>query len=234
MKFFFVTLLIILNNAAYSQTYSVEYESREQDQTVEITEIFNDTISILKLNINEILQTKYDVLFIKNKLNNICYYKENFMNVAFYVSDTLNNFKWELMEDSMFILDKKCLSAKTSFRGRTYIAYYSPQYTNSDGPWKFCGLPGLILYVKSIDNYLEYKAVKIIENCTKEIENYDYSRYKFSTWNEFVDDYKKTITKYFKTLRSNGTIKEGNTITIKLPSRELFFPELQTENGLTN
>jgi len=89
----------------------------------------------------------------------LSYGQEKFANLKFDVVDTLNKFNWEITNDTITILGLKCNSAETYFRGRHYKVYYTNQLNYSDGPWKFGGLPGLILYVKSQDNFIEWKAV---------------------------------------------------------------------------
>ena len=58
------------------------------------------------------------------------------------------NFGWDILPEMKNILGYKCQKAKGKFRGREYIAWFSSDIPRSDGPWKFCGLPGLILAVQ--------------------------------------------------------------------------------------
>ena len=58
------------------------------------------------------------------------------------------NFGWEILPETKDILGYKCQKAKGKFRGREYIAWFSSEIPRSDGPWKFSGLPGLILAVQ--------------------------------------------------------------------------------------
>ena len=58
------------------------------------------------------------------------------------------NFGWEILPETKNILGYKCQKAKGKFRGREYVAWFSSDIPLSDGPWKFCGLPGLILAVQ--------------------------------------------------------------------------------------
>lgn len=41
--------------------------------------------------------------------------------------------------------DYKCKKATCTYRGRNYIAWYSPDMALGDGPYVFTGLPGLIM-----------------------------------------------------------------------------------------
>lgn len=59
---------------------------------------------------------------------------------------------WELGNDSDSIAGYYCRNAYTSFRGRKYVAWYSPEIPLSYGPYKFSGLPGLILKMNDLQN----------------------------------------------------------------------------------
>lgn len=53
--------------------------------------------------------------------------------------------EWVLHPDTMTILSYPCRKATCHFKGRDYEAWYTPEIPKSEGPWKLCGLPGLIL-----------------------------------------------------------------------------------------
>lgn len=54
--------------------------------------------------------------------------------------------QWEVVADStMTILGYECVMARTSYHGRDWRAWFAPDIPVHDGPWKFAGLPGLIL-----------------------------------------------------------------------------------------
>jgi GLPGLI family protein len=52
---------------------------------------------------------------------------------------------WELLADTDTILSYPCRKAVCRFRGREWIAWYTPEIPRGEGPWKLHGLPGLIL-----------------------------------------------------------------------------------------
>jgi GLPGLI family protein len=58
------------------------------------------------------------------------------------------NIAWKLEDKQKEIGGLKCSKATANFRGRNYIAWYAPEVPTSAGPWKFNGLPGLIVSVK--------------------------------------------------------------------------------------
>lgn len=54
--------------------------------------------------------------------------------------------QWEVVADSTkTILGYECVMARSSYHGRDWTAWFAPEIPVSDGPWKFAGLPGLIL-----------------------------------------------------------------------------------------
>jgi GLPGLI family protein len=140
--------------------------------------------------------------------------------------------KWKLTNDTMTLLNEKCLSAETFFRGRKYIAYYAPGFNSTDGPWKFGGLPGLILSVKAVDYNYEYQALKIVQNYSGAVGPLGVEKKKFIEWEEYVRRCKDMIGKSIKLARSNGTVSNETSIKLKLESLEIFYPELQTGEGI--
>ena len=79
------------------------------------------------------------------------------------------NFKWQILSESKEILGYKCQKAQGEFRGRKYIAWFAPSIPISDGPWKFCGLPGLILAVEDMDKYFVFTCIDIKNNQSQPI-----------------------------------------------------------------
>lgn len=63
--------------------------------------------------------------------------------------------KWTIGTERDTVLSYPCTKATTSFRGRDYIAWFAPDIPVNNGPWKFGGLPGLILKIKDTkDNFI--------------------------------------------------------------------------------
>ena len=55
----------------------------------------------------------------------------------------------------------QCMAAGTTFRGRQYTVWFAPEIPISAGPWKFSGLPGLILAVEESSGIFSWEAVGI-------------------------------------------------------------------------
>jgi GLPGLI family protein len=71
----------------------------------------------------------------------------------FLYSDYYCRFDWELHPDKKTILGYSAQKATTAFRGRTWEVWFAIDIPISDGPWKFCGLSGLILEVSDAQKH---------------------------------------------------------------------------------
>jgi len=65
---------------------------------------------------------------------------------------------WEIADETKTILGYECTKAETDFRGRKWIAWFTPDIPLQEGPWKLCGLPGLILEANDADNDYIFEA----------------------------------------------------------------------------
>lgn len=76
--------------------------------------------------------------------------------------------QWKIYTDeSMTIADYQCQKAQTDFRGRTWTVWFTADIPISDGPWKLCGLPGLILKAEDGKGEFLFDCIEI-KNTDKE------------------------------------------------------------------
>ena len=75
-----------------------------------------------------------------------------------YIEESINLFKWKFTPESKTILGYKCTKATCNFRGRNYVAFFTREIPFKAAPWKFHGLPGVILEVYSTDDIVKWKA----------------------------------------------------------------------------
>jgi GLPGLI family protein len=96
-------------------------------------------------------------------------------------------------------LGYECYKATGNFRGRNYTAFYTPKIPIADGPFKFSGLPGLILKISSDDNYTSFEATKIdlSDNNTYPVFPEEFKK-KFILFKEYVNLVKKSCKQQLK------------------------------------
>jgi len=66
---------------------------------------------------------------------------------------------WEIQPNKKDILGYSCQSAICYYRGRNYIAWFTTELPLPFGPWKFGGLPGLILKISDINEHYIFEAI---------------------------------------------------------------------------
>ena len=147
----------------------------------------------------------------KNYARNEMFLKST-INFRFFVQkDSLTIFDWDVKEETKTILGYNCQAATTTFRGRNYKAWFTTALPVS-GPWKFDNLPGAILEVKALDDYVSWEAIGIIVNKQKQ----DYPKpenpflsEKALSWTEFKSLYKEKAI-----AASKYTTQEGEKLNI--------------------
>ena len=74
-------------------------------------------------------------------------------------NEPFQEMQWEVVGDSTkTILGYECMMAMTAYHGRDWSAWFAPEIPAHDGPWKFAGLPGLILMVSESQGIYSFTA----------------------------------------------------------------------------
>lgn len=78
-----------------------------------------------------------------------------------YYTEPTGMQKWTMTAETQTILGHKCQKATCHWRGRDFVAWFTPDIPVRLGPWKFNGLPGLILKVYDTEKLYVYEAVNL-------------------------------------------------------------------------
>lgn len=95
----------------------------------------------------------------KGELTQVSEYKSNIF--FSYNEVMMDENKWSVFSDTATIAGLLSYKAETSYGGRKWIAWFSPEIPISDGPYKFSGLPGLIVKLESSDGEYEFSLNEI-------------------------------------------------------------------------
>lgn len=118
-------------------------------------------------------------------------------------------FIWKLLSERKSILNFQCQKAVCTFRGRTYIAWFTQEVPLSEGPWKFHGLPGLILQISDDKNNFEYTCVGIQKIKKKQPIKFWKWQYQNTTrkkLNPFIKNMYEHPNAFFKSTTGYGII----------------------------
>jgi GLPGLI family protein len=235
-------VFLFITNLGFCQIgLKVTYEEKQVIST-SITELHvNDDFSIYKTVAikGEQQNTEERKKIVKNMEKNAIYLVKNFKgNKILYpairvfdskkqiISDSLNSIKWKIMTNipPTKYLGRKVKMAKCRFRERNYTALYCPDIPISDGPFKFNGLPGLILKISSDDNFISFSATKIefIDQSKMQIAP-KYFNNQIPFW-DYVKLAKKEMAEDFKQFLSTLPPDQRNTkFDVKLDRIEMVF-----------
>lgn len=99
--------------------------------------------------------------------------------------------QWEILDQTKEILGYECQKAVCDFRGRRYEAWFTWEVPISEGPWKFEGLPGLIMAVADDQGHYSFEIAGIMQVENTPI-NYADAKYHKTKRKDFL----KTMYKY--------------------------------------
>lgn len=152
----------------YNLTYKLDSTSIEKPKSELMILYFGDNLSLFssraKTLANPIVVrgnsghtsrsalTKFHYEILKDNGTNVLYYTLQIVNDRFYYTQDKNLFDWKIMEETKQIKGYNVQKATTSFAGRDYTAWFSPEIPIAEGPYKFNGLPGLILEISDTAN----------------------------------------------------------------------------------
>lgn len=136
-------------------------------------------------------------------------------NISNYqYSEQLPVQNWKIQNDTTRILGFLCQKAICDFRGRTYIAWFTTDIPLNNGPWKFGGLPGLILKINDSQNEFVFECIGI-ENSISNKRPVTKPKY-----NEYHKSDRKTVLKLQRKIQKNYFMAAG------------FSSENMTVNGM--
>jgi GLPGLI family protein len=98
----------------------------------------------------------------------------------YYYSEEIPVQDWVLNDDTLTVVGYICQKATCRFRGRDYTAWFAPDIPINNGPWKFGGLPGLILKVYDTSKEFVFECAGMDPKTKFNIKKFDYSTYKKS------------------------------------------------------
>ncbi|MDD3004388.1 GLPGLI family protein [Flavobacterium sp.] len=133
---------------------------------------------------------------------------------TYIVRETISKINWAIIPEYKIIGNLKAQKAIGVFRGRKYTAWFTNEIPVNFGPWKFNGLPGLILEISDDKNEVAFFAKSFnipFDNCSK-----IFNDIKFDANSEKV-----TLPQYLK-LESAEVDEVINTILSKLPRGAKF------------
>lgn len=176
---FVFSLLISVNllsqNLKVTYTYRLSSIAETEENVflngnykVSITDSISKKIDVLERDDTVIIQDKKSTPFrrviIDDLRDNTLYFTEGIGNTNYFVSDTPPKIQWNLKhKETKKINNYICKKATAFWRGTHLEAYYTGKIPVSIGPYKFKGLPGLIMEISTSGVNSQYWTINKIE-----------------------------------------------------------------------
>ena len=135
--------------------------------------------------------------------------------------------QWKMGAETQTILGHRCQKATCHWRGRDFVAWFAPDIPVKAGPWKFGGLPGLILKLQDKAGIYRFEAVQISSKPSP-IYKYDFKAYRASTrekvWKmqkTFNENWFKATDYHKATVDAAGNMIMGEAVSIFTPYNPL-------------
>ena len=143
--------------------------------------------------------------------------------------------EWSITDEADTVMGYSCTKAIASFRGRIWHVWFTMDIPVGMGPWKLCGLPGLIMKAEDSEHLFIYEAVGISSGSGHPVIVYDDKKIKCSRADvlrlndlRWIDsDYLAKIT-YGKEVLSIGYDEYGN-VSEKKHESEIVIPQKELE-----
>lgn len=168
-------------------------------------------------------ESKFNEIVTKNYVNKEIQFEKQ-LHDKLFITKYNCKIDWKINSEKDKYLGYPVQKATTDFGGRKWVAWFTTEIPAQDGPYKFSGLPGLILKINDSENEFIYE----MKSITKEIN--DISERNFGVQNtiklssekfqKIWEDYRKQPSSIFnyktQSNTNNGwmataTIGGGNT-----------------------
>lgn len=141
---------------------------------------------------------------------------------------------WTTTNESKEILGYECFKATTDYRGRRWTAWFTPEIPVLEGPWKLCGLPGLILEAYDTNKDYVFEGCGLMNNGLGEVgfysnrksdDYFDVKRDKFfnNWWRYKHSNFVAKIRAAFD-LNIKETPNENKPKTVNYDKEETDYP----------
>lgn len=140
-------------------------------------------------------------------------FKTNFTNDSIQIFQDFQDFRfvyfennsinWKLSQEKSDYQGLETQKATTTFKGRKYIAWFTTEIPISSGPYKFKGLPGLIVEIYDPKKTHHFKLIETKSNI-KLPDNY-LDGYTKSTRVDFGRFYNEFVKDPMKSMIANGS-----------------------------
>lgn len=232
------SVILLWSISCFSQTFTIKYDSTLFDELDQYGNSFFDNgqlVTTKDYSVYTIIpkdtiiesdmfgsrqysHNDYKTVYFKDFRGGVVTYEEERASSTSnpnLIKDTTYRIKWQLNDVRKKVLGYDVQEATGRFRGRVYKVYFASELPISSGPFKFDGLPGIILEVVSLDGTVRIIAKEIFTSSEVVTYPFDKGRETIS-WEQFKSNYKR----YFESMIA---YKPSPDSQISVPNRDIEY-----------
>ena len=146
---------------------------------------------------------------------------------------------WKISSEKEKVGEWNVQKAEADFAGRHWVAWFSSEIPIQDGPYKFHGLPGLIVKIedKTGSHKLELKGIKnISENLDINVFNAKEIAINSKQFQKVIKEYENDPTKGIKQMQMGGativmTGKDGTSSKVAKENEDRLKAQIKKDNN---
>lgn len=113
-----------------------------------------------ELTVEDITLNRFPFNFLIKSKGNTTEHFEAIGSDSYKFKENLNH-DWKLINQDTIINGYACKKATVSYAGRDWSAWYNPEIPITIGPYKFHGLPGLIMLLRDSENVFSFRVNEV-------------------------------------------------------------------------
>ena len=155
------TLIGNSNEANYSFSKAVLLPTQNTQNVKKFEDILNAKQSGQAIIKSGIPFDSIGNMVFQNKKNKTISVREKMGNEYVVTEETIPKINWKITDETKNIKTYQCKKATTHFRGRDYTAWFTTDVPIVAAPWKFLGLPGLLMDIEDSKHQVKIYVEKI-------------------------------------------------------------------------
>lgn len=136
-------------------------ENRLKFDSIFMSQFNNKKDNSFNVDMRGLPPSKFKFLIIQTN-DNSQFYEAAGMTLLSYNTPVIGN--WKLVDETKVINSIVCKKAEVSYKGREWTAWYSTEIPFPYGPYKFSGLPGLIVKITDKTEDYDFELVKSVSS----------------------------------------------------------------------
>ena len=174
--------------------------------------IINSVKLLGSMNFSKVPNTAFKYFIIKNS-DDINYY-EAILSYKYKYTES-PEFNWKITNEKIKIGEYNCIKAELYYAGRHWIAWFTTDVEINEGPYKFKGLPGLIVKISDDKFYYSFYLTYIKKNSF--VENDLFKENNLNKYKEVT----KVELRQIKNNINNNIINELSSYGVSVSSESI-------------